>query len=110
MGNTVFKDRALTVVKGQIDVENSKRKSGGYRGAAALVIAEKDTTFFEACREFTQFGSCVWVCYPIIPGSRISSSVWQVSILPCCLLCRTVYFAEIAVLGVFQTVVQEFRR
>ena len=41
MLNTTFKNRALTVVKGQNDVEKNKKTSGGSQGAAAVVIAEK---------------------------------------------------------------------
>ena len=52
MVKTTVKDRALTVVKAQIDVEKSRKKSGGSRKAATFVIVEEYTPFNEACREF----------------------------------------------------------
>ena len=52
MVKTNFKNRALNVVKGQIDIEKNKKKSGGSGGAAAIAIAQKYTPFIEACREF----------------------------------------------------------
>ena len=77
---TSVKNRALTVVKIQIDLEKTRKRSAGSLGAAISVIAE-DKIFLLMLDE-NLIGSCVWVRYPRIPGSRISSLGWLVLIMP----------------------------
>ena len=71
MVKTTFKDRASTVVKGQIDVERSKKKTVGSRRVAAALKLLLKKERLSSLHVKDSSGRCVCVCYRIILGSRI---------------------------------------